>query len=622
MKEIYSLRKSFSIIGITGRMGSGCTKFSELLSSSKEAFFNQDKKPYLREPSSLIANNKPSDIFKRKYSICYNFCQNNWLKYKVIDYKMVLIFFLIDYYKESANPLEAFTDAICKLFCKSSESDADFPEFTLQRQTILDQLRKLDFPVIISQLKQITVKITEIKDKQDLNLIYDIFFSGNSLSEIYRFILVHLESNNYYLRTFLFHKLANNLRSTGNPVDDNDGDGTHIYTIAKTINKLIKAYKNHNIDNCHIAINSLKNSLEIMFFKERYSAFYIAAIHNEDRYKARIQNRLGEAEHKAKTYQKLVELDSIEYKSDNFSDGDFAAPDIENCIQKSEIHISNNDNTNKEDDFITLNEQIIKYQALIQQPGIITPSSIERCMQIAYNAKFNSGCISRQVGAVITDQGYTVKSIGWNDVPAGSIPCLLRNAEELISKKNSTEHETYSEFELTTEEEFRYQANSNNKNKEFIGKTFIENLEVITSDDIAKVKAEGKNCSFCFKAYHNKFEGEKNQVHTRSLHAEENAMLQIAKHGGQPLLNGILFTTASPCELCSKKAFQLGVTTVVYIDKYPGISTSHVLKNGYGAPILMAFKGAIGKSYNKLYEPFISYKDELKLITKKPRLVV
>jgi deoxycytidylate deaminase len=123
----------------------------------------------------------------------------------------------------------------------------------------------------------------------------------------------------------------------------------------------------------------------------------------------------------------------------------------------------------------------------------------------------------------------------------------------------------------------------------------------------------GKNCSFCFKTVHNHFEGEANQVHTRSLHAEENAMLQITKLGGMGAEGGFLFTTASPCELCAKKAYQLGVTKIFFIDPYPGISVDQILRGGLNnsQPKLIPFYGAIGNAYHELYDSFMSYKDEI-----------
>ena len=84
--------------------------------------------------------------------------------------------------------------------------------------------------------------------------------------------------------------------------------------------------------------------------------------------------------------------------------------------------------------------------------------------------------------------------------------------------------------------------------------------------------------------------------------------------GGQSLKNGTLYTTASPCELCAKKAYQLGIKLIIYIDPYPGISMRHIFANGYNKPNTKLFTGVIGKSYNKLFEPFLAYKDELAII--------
>ena len=106
-------------------------------------------------------------------------------------------------------------------------------------------------------------------------------------------------------------------------------------------------------------------------------------------------------------------------------------------------------------------------------------------------------------------------------------------------------------------------------------------------------------------------------MHTRSLHAEENAFLQLAKYGAQGIQNGLLFTTASCCELCAKKAYQLGIRKIYYIDTYPGISKEHILSSGpkEKRPELILFQGAIGRAYINLYSPFMSLKDEIEFLT-------
>ena len=52
---------------------------------------------------------------------------------------------------------------------------------------------------------------------------------------------------------------------------------------------------------------------------------------------------------------------------------------------------------------------------------------------------------------------------------------------------------------------------------------------------------------------------------TRTLHAEENALLQCALDGTSPR-GGTVYTTASPCWDCSKRLVRVGVERVVYGD--------------------------------------------------------
>lgn len=225
-------------------------------------------------------------------------------------------------------------------------------------------------------------------------------------------------------------------------------------------------------------------------------------------------------------------------------------------------------------------------------PGLITPSQDERCMQIAYNAKLNSGCLSRQVGAVVTDSENSIKAVGWNNVAQGQTPCNLRRAEDLLANEDES---AFSLFER------------DNPN-------FRTSLGKIYSFNGSSAKPfNGKPVSYCFKDIKNSLDGEKNQVHTRALHAEENAFLQVSKHGGMPVKRGHLYTTASPCELCAKKAYQLKIDTVIFIDPYPGVANDHIINCGVDIPKLKLFSGAIGRAYQQLFEPIIPYKDELEI---------
>lgn len=626
VKDIYSLRKSFSIVGLTGRVSAGCSVVAENLSLSNEKFQALKSKKF-RSNDEIIEDkeNFKSSLFKRKYSIIYNYSIKNWIEYKVIDYKEVLFFFLIYSVRSKADPTQEIISVLQSYYCKSVNNldDEIDEDFSLSENDLRGILKKHNFLKIIEELNDLKADLLKIRKEADLEILYNVFFESGRVKSLYLDFLKLMQKTNYYIAVFFFHKVGNVIRQFGSIEKDKEVKPGNVYTVVRVINRLIKAYKFQEEfnENCHIVIDSFKSSLEIMFFKERYSAFYMLSVHNDDNYKDRIEEKIKHNKYKGWTKEKIIDLDNIEHNPKSFSRGDFYAPDVQNCIQKSEIHIEFNQDVKETLEFHTLIEQLMKFNALLQQPGIITPTNVERCMQIAFNSKFNSGCISRQVGAVITDEGFSIKSVGWNDTPKNTIACLFRSVKEIENKEDSI---AYSKFE-NLEHDFIYSKNEINAytkqgneiivttNKKFVNKNFAENLINELSDKVAKVEIEGKNCSFCFKSNHNKFEGEKNQVHTRSLHAEENAMLQISKHGGQKLTKGNLFTTASPCELCSKKAFQLGISKVYFIDKYPGISKEHVLNNGFNAPKLIPFKGIIGSAFNKLYEPFMSYKDELSL---------
>ncbi len=61
--------------------------------------------------------------------------------------------------------------------------------------------------------------------------------------------------------------------------------------------------------------------------------------------------------------------------------------------------------------------KVERFIHLILSTKIITPSAAETAMYLAASAAGNSACLSRQVGAALTDQNGEILSVGWNDVP-------------------------------------------------------------------------------------------------------------------------------------------------------------------------------------------------------------
>lgn len=64
----------------------------------------------------------------------------------------------------------------------------------------------------------------------------------------------------------------------------------------------------------------------------------------------------------------------------------------------------------------------------------------------------------------------------------------------------------------------------------------------------------------------------------RALHAEESAIVNMARLGVSPNLSAAtLYTTTYPCNLCANKIAQVGIRTIVYYEPYPQKEAKEIL---------------------------------------------
>lgn len=61
--------------------------------------------------------------------------------------------------------------------------------------------------------------------------------------------------------------------------------------------------------------------------------------------------------------------------------------------------------------------------------------------------------------------------------------------------------------------------------------------------------------------------GERHEI-CRAVHAEQNALVQAAKHGVS-IMGADLYVTHQPCVLCTKLLINAGILRVVYTHPYP-----------------------------------------------------
>lgn len=408
-----------------------------------------------------------------------------------------------------------------------------------------------------------------------------------------------------------------------------------------------------------IVIHSLKNPFEAFYLKQHYSNFYLVSISTDNDsggarttlystlrdqmdYVAmgespailkdvifKVENGLSDEKGLKATWERLATLGSTElekeaknlrlegrrlryaievfknehvryscYKNETEP---YVLQDVVSCTESADVFITRDVNESVAAHDYGLVRSLARFVVLAMHPGLLKPTKVERCMQIAVSAKLNSGCLSRQVGAVVADEDFNILSLGWNDAPFGSEVCSRRNFLDAATKYD---RHAYSNFELNDQAFREYMDCANAQYRQ---------------EDGAK-DLNGLPAAYCFKDVYQDIINTRDQIHTRALHGEERA---LAACGNQRAKGGYLFTTSSPCELCAKKAKEAGIKRIYYIERYKGISHDHIIDEG---PLdkraeYEFFVGALGCAYVKLYTPVVPYKDELSAVGITPKLL-
>lgn len=586
--KIYKLRKNFVVIGLTGRTGSGCSTVAKLLSTQNPEEFKSE----YREVNSDPINN---DV--RKNRIIYRYILKNWSPFTVIKASDIIFFYALLQNFDDFSRLLAKCSKDANNEGKLSDRDSD------RSNEIMNDLKKIktNFEELSAIAKDCNSFLEKKENKEKCNdtskylklILKDIPTFRVELGKA-------LEKSKKILSDEL-QTWGNNIRVYDSIVAPNDRiQSEHAPScLARKINQFLKLIRDENKNQkkpTHIAIDALRNPYEVLYFRERYSAFYLMSINTTEQIR---KQKLFEQGYRN---DEINLLDKREGEKKDFK-SQYTGLDIDKCIELSDIHITHDgtEYTNNR----KLTNQIITYISLMLHPGLVPPSPIERVMQVAYTAKLNSGCLSRQVGAAVTNEAFSIFSIGWNTVAEGQTPCSLRSLSDLVEKEDQTAYSTYEKQDVKFQNYIKKVVACYGKNYEGLK---FNNMDVL----------KGVNLTYCFKDIHNSrhVTGQiENQVHTRSLHAEENAFLQLAKYGSSGIKGGKLFSTACCCELCAKKAYQLGIKEIYYIDSYPGISQKHILECGDNRPEMILFHGAVGRAYVSLYNPFLSLKDEIEEMT-------
>ncbi len=385
----------------------------------------------------------------------------------------------------------------------------------------------------------------------------------------------------YDLNSFIeaMQDFGDNIRRYGQPWPrlDSRPDPKNIFVLPEAIRRLIKAYGTAQ-EATNFVIDAFRNPYEVEYFKRRYSEFYLVSINRPFFERRQALSRLQpDFVERLETREKGKRIPKK--RRDNIHDW-VTSQNIDECAQKADYFIQNHFGESRKRPQHLL-YHLARLISLTRYPGCVPPTKDERSMQLAMAARQNSGCLARHVGAVVTDNDGYVLGVGWNDPPTGQVPCSLRTAHQLLTDPDEN---TFSEYERS--QEFIEHIRSRN----------LGNQPFCFREELAALRKRPKESEF-----------------TRAVHGEENALLQAARHGTAVVREAILYTTDSPCTLCAKKAYQLGVSRIVYIEEYPGIAMEQTLQAGSHTTQIEQFEGTTGSAYFDAFTTLLPEKDFLNL---------
>ena len=405
--------------------------------------------------------------------------------------------------------------------------------------------------------------------------------------------------------------LGDNLRGTGDSFKTIDQENKfHLDIIAEEANKYIKYLRKRKDEaKCsHFVLDCLRNPEEVLFFRKRYGSFYLISLY------AGKKIRHKRCQEKGKSWSDKQEKRD-QGKGNKVED--IHKQNVPGCVLISDYAITNELDNNR------LKLRTVRLLALIHEPGCLLPTAEETYMNLAYTLSVRSTCISRQVGAVITNSDGFIIGAGWNDVGSGQLGCSTRCIDDYRKYKDDDCLLSIWRDEFDSFEDKELLRKMDNKNylcykdlkstiliHERIDKLFSQyknNLEIGNKERLEDEQEKKLND---FADYLKKNLNIKRLEYARSLHAEENAILQVATHGGVGIKGGTIYTTTFPCELCAKKIYQSGITRVVYTEPYPeSISEKIFLKDGIRSIRVEQFEGVKSNCYYRLFKSRTDQKD-------------
>jgi deoxycytidylate deaminase len=193
---------------------------------------------------------------------------------------------------------------------------------------------------------------------------------------------------------------------------------------------------------------------------------------------------------------------------------------------------------------LTLKQSVERFLDVIFGVGVQTPTKDESAMYAAASAAAESACLSRQVGAVITNASGEIVGMGNNDVPKFGGGLYSREQKE-------GDHRCY---------QWRGKICHNDDRKAEILQRIVAALTV---EGLVDKKKTARALSVLQKS------DVRNLIEfSRAVHAEMEAIISVGRSGASGLVGGTLYSTTFPCHNCARHIVAAGIGRVIYIEPY------------------------------------------------------
>ena len=276
-------------------------------------------------------------------------------------------------------------------------------------------------------------------------------------------------------------------------------------------------------------IDQLKTPHEVSLLREVYgNLFYLVGVVASENERQAVLHSKG-----------IGKVDATQLMDRDRSEESHHGQKLEKTLQHADYFVRfSNGNTSR------LRIPVTRLLNLIHGTNGCTPTAEEHGMYAAYSASLRSACLSRQVGAAILDKEMNLISTGCNDVPkAGGGLYTQMDGENDNRCINREGGKCFNDAEKLK---------------------IFSTIQTIINDNIKdnEKAAELVNQIRLRSPIRDLLE------FSRSVHAEMDAIVSVARDGNSITRGATLYTTTYPCHNCARHIVAAGISRVFFIEPY------------------------------------------------------